>query len=214
MNPLLNVVDEETAFLLKALPLTNAMGLLATAVAEGAESERFESAVMDALLGVWECPVGNATRASRQSMTVSALSPIVRLAGDRRGPVTDARNAALVSIGDHVTRWSMRLMVEAARPSNATIVEDHEREMRADLERWRAVQESGELGLPIYVTKILWDVVSQHETADSVTRARLAMRWTVCLVAMLARTVASDDRLAHLERTIYHAEVERKEVFS
>jgi hypothetical protein len=217
MNPAKLIVDvaaeEDTAFLVKALPLTNAMGLLANQAAQGAgESERLESAVMDALLALWECEVGNASRASRQAMTVSALSTLIRLAGARKGPSVEAahREAMLTAIGEHVTLWGIRLHVEAARPDNPTIVADHEREMRGDLAEWRAVEESHRLGLPLYVTKILWEVLDEHETKDSLTRGRLAMRWTVCLVAVLARAVMYDERIRRLEAMIDKAECEKR----
>lgn len=212
MNAVKLIVDvgaeEEHAFIVKALPLANAMGLVAKCLENGgADLERLEAAIMDALIVLWVCPVGNASRAARQSMTVAALCTLLRLEQDPVEP-WDSMEKVLNDIVDQVTHWCMRLTKQAGVPDDVELVKNHERELREDIDCWRKALDWSALGTPLAVTRQLWDSIDDG-TDLSVTRGRLTMRWTVSLVAVLARLAVKDERIASLERLVYQEEIGR-----
>lgn len=212
MNAVKLIVDvgaeEEHAFVMKSLPLTNAMGLVVHSLENGgAGLDRLEDAIIDSLLALWDCPVGNASRVARQSMTVAALCTVLRLEQDPVEP-WNSLEKVLGDVADQMTRWCVRLTAQAGVPDDVALVKNHERELREDIDCWRKSLDWSALGTPLAVTRQLWGVIDD-ETDLAVTRGRLTMRWTVCLVAVLARLAVKDERLSRLEQLVYQAEIER-----
>lgn len=230
MSDSAKVVDvslgENRIFIGRMKPLVGVMSRLMEASARVSENRSAElvyelhmgaGALVDTLLSLWSLDAKTASAQNlvgRQLITVSALATLIRVAGiaaDHPVALCEELGAHLTDVGDRANSWATRLSENATAPSSSETEAEYKPALYADLRDLRRQASGVPIESRLCVMAATWRVIDETPCADSLTRVRLLMTWTVCTLASLARMfVAGDDsRVRSLELMIHKAETQK-----